>query len=420
MDGGARSRTGRPDRLGTRIGAVLLLIAATALIGGCEFTGPQVAAACEWMGQPAGPGGRTAILVDTSNSTRAAGTRIGAPDYAMAMRGALQAVVDRRDTFSVAGFSGTESDLGWSLRDRSTDWQLDNPNSDNQRDRREEAVGCLRDAVTAAQSSVPRAPDTDILRAVSAAADWLRQGSGARHLVIATDGLVTTGCASLVHARLSSDTEIDGIAQACRQAQEVRPDELAKVDVVLLGVGRSAPQQPVPSAAQVQWLVRLWQRLCTGTGAACQVNAGSVAGSGDGAAGSPATSVTDAIVPFGDGTRVVYRVPAAGLFDSGRWAVRPAAVPLLVDIAVSTRTGGTARVVVNGYADPRGTAGDNLVLSQRRADAVRDVLVANGVANVEAHGLGETTACPDNHTVDTGVDGDLQCARRVDIVVTKA
>jgi OOP family OmpA-OmpF porin len=330
--------------------------------------------------------------------------------------------VDRRDTVSVAGFSGTESDLGWTVRDRSTDWQLDNPNTDNQRDRRVEAAGCLHGAVSAAQASPPRSPDTDILRAISAAADWLRQGPGPRHLIVATDGLVTTGCASLVHARLRSDTEIDAMVRACQQAQELRPDELTGVDVALLGVGRSAPHQPVPTPAAVQWLARLWQRLCTAAGTTCQVSTASVAGTGDTAPAAPAPSVTDAVVPFGDGNRVVYSVPAAGLFDSGRWTVRAAALALLVEIAVSTRTGGQAKVVVNGYADPRGSTGDNLVLSQRRADAVRDVLVANGLTEVEAHGLGETTVCPDNHTVgaDTGSDADLQCARRVDIVVTKA
>jgi OOP family OmpA-OmpF porin len=404
----------------TRFGAALLLVAASTLIGGCKFTGPQVAARCDWMSQAPPSGGRTAILVDTSNSIRAAGTGIGAPDYAAVMRSALQGAVDRRDTVSVAGFSGTESDLGWSVRDRSTDWQLDNPNADNQRDRRTEATDCLRDAVGAAQRSKPRAPDTDILRALSAAADWLRQGTGPRHLVLATDGLVTTGCASLVHARFGADTEIDAIAHACQQAQEVRPDELAGVDVALLGVGRSAPQRPVPTPAQVQWLVRLWQRLCAAAGASCQVSAASVAGTGDGTAAAPAPSVADAVVPFGDGSCVVYSVPAAGLFDSGRWAVRPAALPLLVDIAVNTRTSGRARVVVNGYADPRGSSSDNLALSQRRADAVRDVLVANGLTDVEAHGLGETTVCPDNHPVGSGTDADLQCARRVDIVVSRA
>ena len=406
-------------RLGPYVVAVVLIGTATA-VGGCRFVAPQAGARCAWMSQSPPSGGRTAILVDTSNSTRAVGTRAGAPDYPTAMRAAVRAAVDRRDTVAVAGFSGTEADLAWSARDRSTDWQVGNPNADNQRDRREEAVGCLDDAVGAAQSSPPRAAGTDVLRAVSAAADWLRQGTGARHLILATDGLVTTGCAGLVRARFVADTEIDAIARTCRAAQEVRPDELAAVDTVLLGVGRPAPHQPVPTPAQVQWLVRLWQRLCLDAGARCQVSTASATGTGDGPAPAPVPAVPDAVVPFGDGTQVVYRVPAAGLFDSGHWAVRPAALPLLVGIAVSTRNEPGARVSVDGYADPRGSAGDNVRLSQRRADAVRDVLVANGLTNVEAHGLGTTTVCPDPGLAGTGVDADLQCARRVDIVVTRA
>lgn len=418
MDLDAFRAAGRPGGLGPYV-AVVVLAGAAVSVTGCGFVAPHAGARCTWMSQPPPAGGRTAILVDTSASTRAVGTGAGAPDYASALHDAVRSAVDRRDAVSVAAFSGTEADLAWSLRDMSTDWRADNPNADNQRDRRDEAVGCLDDVLARAQSSPPRAPDTDVLRAVSSAADWLRQGSGPRHLVVATDGLVTTGCASLVRARFAAGTEIDAIDRACRDAAEVRPDELTGVDVSLVGVGRPAPHQPVPTPAQVQWLVRLWQRLCTDAGGRCQVGTAPAAGSGDGPAPAPVPSVPDPVVPFGDGTRV-YRVPAAGLFDTGQWVVRPVAVPLLVDIAVAARTEPDARVTVNGYADPRGSVADNQVLSQRRADAVRDVLVANGVTNVEAHGLGETTACPDSGSAGTGTGADLPCARRVDIVVTNA
>src|SRR2546421_9479781 len=122
-------------RLGPYVVAVVLIGTATA-VGGCRFVAPQAGARCAWMSQSPPSGGRTAILVDTSNSTRAVGTRAGAPDYPTAMRAAVRAAVDRRDTVAVAGFSGTEADLAWSARDRSTDWQVGNPNADNQRDRR--------------------------------------------------------------------------------------------------------------------------------------------------------------------------------------------------------------------------------------------------------------------------------------------
>ena len=51
-----------------------------------------------------------------------------------------------------------------------------------------------------------------------------------------------------------------------------------------------------------------------------------------------------------------------------------------------------AKVTVEGFADPAGTADYNLALSQRRADAVRDFLSGRGVDGslVSAVGYGET------------------------------
>lgn len=53
-------------------------------------------------------------------------------------------------------------------------------------------------------------------------------------------------------------------------------------------------------------------------------------------------------------------------------------------------------VQLHGFADPRGTAGQNLELSQRRADAVREALVKGGAApeqiRLSAHGEDLATA----------------------------
>jgi outer membrane protein OmpA-like peptidoglycan-associated protein len=54
------------------------------------------------------------------------------------------------------------------------------------------------------------------------------------------------------------------------------------------------------------------------------------------------------------------------------------------------------KVRVDGYADPRGTVDTNLKLSQERANAVRDLLLASGVSDaaleVNAYGKSQSTA----------------------------
>ncbi|MGN0919852.1 MAG: OmpA family protein [Alphaproteobacteria bacterium] len=73
-----------------------------------------------------------------------------------------------------------------------------------------------------------------------------------------------------------------------------------------------------------------------------------------------------------------------------------------------------AKVVVNGYADSTGPAEYNVALSQKRADAVADYLVKEGVCpkSITAKGYGSTTA----FDAQTTVAGRAQ-NRRVEIVI---
>jgi outer membrane protein OmpA-like peptidoglycan-associated protein len=83
-------------------------------------------------------------------------------------------------------------------------------------------------------------------------------------------------------------------------------------------------------------------------------------------------------------------------------------------------------VKVDGYADPRGTPGENLKLSGARAQAVRAALVAGGIADnrimVEAHGEDGVTTPPgdvdgyalDRRVVITLEGADQQVAQSAD------
>lgn len=77
-------------------------------------------------------------------------------------------------------------------------------------------------------------------------------------------------------------------------------------------------------------------------------------------------------------------------------------------------TGGKGAVRVEGHTDNQGGADANKALSQRRADAVRDALVAAGVpaSRIQAVGLG-----PSRPVADNGTPAGRARNRRVEVIV---
>ncbi|MFN3447905.1 MAG: peptidoglycan-associated lipoprotein Pal [Roseococcus sp.] len=67
-------------------------------------------------------------------------------------------------------------------------------------------------------------------------------------------------------------------------------------------------------------------------------------------------------------------------FDTDRSTIRADQRPVLERQARWMQQHPAVQVMVEGHADERGTREYNLALGQRRANAARDVLVANGVA----------------------------------------
>ena len=101
------------------------------------------------------------------------------------------------------------------------------------------------------------------------------------------------------------------------------------------------------------------------------------------------------------------------LFKTGKWDLKPAAMAKLDQIADALR-GKEQPMVVNGYTDNVGTYDNNITLSQKRAQAVRDYLVSKGIPQdlISSTGKG-----PDNPVADNNsTDGRAQ-NRRVEIVV---
>lgn len=103
------------------------------------------------------------------------------------------------------------------------------------------------------------------------------------------------------------------------------------------------------------------------------------------------------------------------LFDLNRATLKPGAKLRLAKVAGIIQAYPDLRLQIEGYTDSTGTPAYNQKLSEKRAQTVRDFLVAQGVSesNVTAQGLGEANPVATNATAS-----GRQMNRRVDLVVS--
>jgi peptidoglycan-associated lipoprotein len=104
-------------------------------------------------------------------------------------------------------------------------------------------------------------------------------------------------------------------------------------------------------------------------------------------------------------------------FEYGKAEVREADKPMLADFAktLSEHHQGVV-VTVEGFTDPAGSASFNRRLGQRRADAVRDFLVSQGLSDEQVRAVSYGEA--DNRQIRPGAWGDDGLAnRRVALVI---
>lgn len=103
------------------------------------------------------------------------------------------------------------------------------------------------------------------------------------------------------------------------------------------------------------------------------------------------------------------------LFDTGKSDLRSEAREALAKLTGIVLNYPSLRLSVEGYTDSTGTAEFNQMLSEKRADAVRDYLVGQGLdtGSLSAQGLGMNDPVADNSTAQ-----GRQQNRRVQIVVS--
>jgi outer membrane protein OmpA-like peptidoglycan-associated protein len=109
------------------------------------------------------------------------------------------------------------------------------------------------------------------------------------------------------------------------------------------------------------------------------------------------------------------RVALYGMyFDTGKSVLTPASEPTLTDVVALLNGNPGLSLYVVGHTDMVGSLSSNLDLSQRRAAAVVDALVAAGIARgrLEAYGAGPVAPVAENVT-----EAGRARNRRVELVV---
>ncbi len=119
------------------------------------------------------------------------------------------------------------------------------------------------------------------------------------------------------------------------------------------------------------------------------------------------------IVRQGDVLFVTFR--SDNQFDVGSFMLRGTAQNDVARMAAILAEYNKTKVVVTGHTDSTGSESTNQTLSERRAEAVRNIMLANGVASgrITTVGFGESQPIADNST-----NSGRQINRRVEIKIT--
>lgn len=376
---------------------------------------------CGWMKKPdKDTSGAVAVLLDASNSTRSADAG-KAPDYAGAVRDRLREAVKAGQTVSIGSFSGNATTVRWAERRLRTD---SGASIENKASAEANALKCLENFVTQASADEPLVPGSDVLGAATAGFEELRDQQGELRLILATDGLSTTGCASLEKAAVGRMDVLENIVSLCTSRSAQTGTAPNGLKLTMVGIGHPSIGSPTPSTGQLLWLGQLWQRLCAVMNVQkenCAIETGSVMGKP--AQRLPAPDMADPEIGFpkpedgvdgekeivwaiGDSDLVLFEFDTPHLMREG--------IAQIERIAEKIKQYPGATTMITGHTDHRGTNAYNMDLSQRRAEAVRTVLRNNGVTAVETRWFGEEKPlCP-------GADEPaMKCNRRVEIVTNK-
>jgi outer membrane protein OmpA-like peptidoglycan-associated protein len=111
----------------------------------------------------------------------------------------------------------------------------------------------------------------------------------------------------------------------------------------------------------------------------------------------------------------IIALPCDKMVEPGQWTLNTTGQFTLKELAPGLRDQDGHMIIIQGYTDSLGTSDVNDALSLRRAEAVRDFFVTQGVAagSMRAEGLGAKRPVASNSTPDGRAQN-----RRIEIVIT--
>lgn len=407
----------------SRAARFLAAIAIAASAAACaQAITVQGASACGWErsqpSQQSAAGSGTVVLIDSSASFwPKKNGQVSVPDDAVSL--AVTALLRNFQSsgtrlVSFGTFDGSSATVNWQL----SQVALPTPTGDGNEVQAEQqsAAKCLTGFVkNVLNSSAPRAPGTDVMAALAAAAQQL-QGtpSSADQVVLITDGLSNTGCLNLSDV-ISRGKAASAVLAACPEHADLA--RLRGVSLQLNGIGFQAAQPPLSTAEQA-WVAGYWRDVCAALGVAapnlCVAAQGNTVTRGSAVTRLPDPGIVFPAVRKGAPSVLV---PADLLFAFGSSRLSAAGQAYLTLLAQQIRAQGRAITKIVGHTDAVGTAEYNLGLSRRRAQAVGGYLAQRGFKGVTAIGAGESgPACsPQYDSAGAPIESCMARDRRVQI-----
>ncbi len=113
---------------------------------------------------------------------------------------------------------------------------------------------------------------------------------------------------------------------------------------------------------------------------------------------------------------LVITLSGSVLFASDESTLLPAAQNKLSEVAEALLASKERRITIEGHTDSQGSAEYNMVLAQKRADAVRSYIISRGYPSnlIFAQGIGEGRPIADNNSAEGRANN-----RRVEIIIDR-
>ena len=242
------------------------------------------------------------------------------------------------------------------------------------------------------ESSVAESPEADVLAGITDAADEVR-GSDHPTIIVIDNGLPTVGSASFPQTGLLS-TDADIAATVSTMASARMLPDLTGVALRWYGMGETAsPQGRLDEAAQSR-LEDIWQTVVESAGGTLNIVTQGMATT-DAPADVPDVTPVDLSPTSVGGLTVSLPESVLPFVADEATFLDPAAAQVTVaSVAGQITASGLTRTVVTGCTAMAGTPEGRHALSTDRAQAVADLLVANGVPAASVTVQGKGAQCP--------------------------